>query len=92
MAEQQQPQQQPALAALFPNPPPFWQNFTPENIDRISELRVKEGGEKSRKRDPTKELPVRLLDLPPELRLLQPPEPPANDIYKVFGDNYNVRL
>jgi mediator of RNA polymerase II transcription subunit 7 len=91
MAEQQQPQQQPALAALFPNPPPFWQNFTPENLDRISELRAKEGGEKAKKHDPTKELPVRLLDLPPELRLLQPPEPPANDIYKVFGDNYNVR-
>ena len=84
-------QQQNALAAAFPAPPPFWQNFTPENLNRISELRAAQS-QASAKSDPAIELPIRLLDLPAELRCLQPPEPPAEGIYRCFGDQYNVRL
>jgi mediator of RNA polymerase II transcription subunit 7 len=87
MAEQPQPN---ALAAAFPTPPPFWQHFTPENLDRITELRVVQVGPASKSLDPATALPIRLLDLPPELRFLQPPEPPADGVYRVFGDVYNV--
>lgn len=83
MAEQHQAN---PLASAFPTPPPFWQNFTPENIARIAELREAQ----SSPSDPA--LPIRLLDLPPELRCLQPPEPPADGRYRCFGDIYNVRL
>jgi mediator of RNA polymerase II transcription subunit 7 len=88
MEEQQQ--QQNVLAAAFPAPPPFWQNFTPENLTCISELRASQS-QTSAKSDPATELPIRLLDLPAELRCLQPPEPPADGIYRCFGDLYNVR-
>jgi mediator of RNA polymerase II transcription subunit 7 len=83
-------QQQNVLAAAFPAPPPFWQNFTPENLNRISELRAVQS-QAFAKPDLATELPIRLLDLPAELRCLQPPEPPAEGIYRCFGDLYNVR-
>jgi len=84
--EEQQPN---TLAAAFPAPPPFWQNFTPENLNRITELRSAQS-QAPVTSDPATELPIRLLDLPPELRCLQPPEPPAEGIYRCFGDLYNM--
>jgi len=86
MDEQQQPS---SLAAAFPAPPPFWQSFTPENLTQITSLRAAQSLV-STKTDPAKELPIRLLDLPAELRCLQPPEPPAEGIYRCFGALYNV--
>jgi mediator of RNA polymerase II transcription subunit 7 len=80
------------LAATFPAPPPFWKEFTEENISRISELRAAQSGEGSKMSDPATSLPVRILDLPPELRFLQPPEEPTDGIYRSFGDIYNVRV
>src|SRR4051812_2476891 len=88
MEDQQQPN---PLASAFPNPPPFWQNFTPENLSRISEIRAQEHGTGSKSHDHSKELPARLLNLPPELRFLQPPPPLTEGIYRVFGDHYDVR-
>jgi mediator of RNA polymerase II transcription subunit 7 len=79
------------LAATFPAPPPFWKEFTEENLNRISELRVAQSGESVKKSDSADALPARILDLPPELRYLQPPEEPAEGIYRSFGDIYNVR-
>ncbi|KAF4631140.1 hypothetical protein G7Y89_g6993 [Cudoniella acicularis] len=86
---EEQPQSN-ALAAAFPAPPPFWKSFTPENLERISELRATQSEEGSKTHDPAKSLPARLLDLPPELRNLQPPTPPADGIYRCFGDTYNL--
>jgi mediator of RNA polymerase II transcription subunit 7 len=80
-----------ALASAFPTPPPFWQSFTPENTFRIEELRVAHAGPDYKATDPATTLPIRLLDLPAELRLLQPPEPPSDGTYRCFGDTYNVR-
>lgn len=95
MADQPPPN---ALAAAFPSPPPFYQHFTPENIQRIATLRAAQEAESSSlssdpkvsKPDDVTKAPLRLLDLPPELRFLQPPEPPANGIYRSFGDVFNV--
>ncbi|KAL3421646.1 hypothetical protein PVAG01_05802 [Phlyctema vagabunda] len=89
MAEQQQPN---ALGTTFPAPPPFWQNFTPENLDRIAELRAThpdaEGKKTKEKKEGAYTPPVRLLDLPAELRFLQPPEPPADGTWTCFGGRY----
>lgn len=78
------------LTAAFPAPPTFWQSFTPENLERISKLRASSTS-KSQSQDASS-LPARILDLPPELRYLQPPEPPAEGVYRCFGDVYNVRF
>jgi mediator of RNA polymerase II transcription subunit 7 len=87
MEEQQQ--QQPSLAAGYPAPPPFWQSFTPENLERISSLRAAQPSSSSL--DSATALPIRILDLPPELRYLQPPEPPTEGAFRVFGDPFFVR-
>ncbi|RGP76119.1 mediator of rna polymerase ii transcription subunit 7 [Fusarium sporotrichioides] len=85
MAEQQQEAQ--ALSSMFPNPPPFWQEFTPDKISRIQELRTayinQNGG------DP---LAVRVPDVPEDLINLQPPAEPADGRWRVFGDQYMVSL
>lgn len=88
MEEQQQPN---PLAPAFPTPPPFWQQFTPENIARIEELREEQHKTESKPATSDYTLPPRLLDLPAELRCLQPPEPPVNGKYRCFGDYYDVR-
>ena len=75
-----------ALTATFPTPPPFYQYFTPENISRIAELRAQETQSHSENTNAT----IRILDLPAELRYLQPPEPPSDRRYRCFGDVYNV--
>ena len=80
------------LAATFPAPPPFWREFSEDNLNRISELRVAQSGEASKTYDPAVSLPARILDLPPELRFLQPPEEPTTGVYRSFGDTYNVRI
>ncbi|KAH8684504.1 mediator complex, subunit Med7 [Tricladium varicosporioides] len=87
MAEESQP---PALTTAFPPPPPYWQSFTADNLDRISELRATQSGQNVKTFNPAKSLPVRLLELPPELRNLQPPEPPTDGKYRCFGDTYNL--
>ncbi len=94
MTEQQQSN---AVAAAFPSPPPFYQHFTSENLDRIAALRAAQqagsvtptSDSQSVQNGATKPA-LRLLDLPPELRFLQPPEPPAEGIYRSFGDVFNV--
>jgi mediator of RNA polymerase II transcription subunit 7 len=96
MAEQQPSN---ALAAAFPSPPPFYQHFTSENLDRIAALRAfkhTEGSDSALvlqstgSESLTPKAAIRLFDLPPELRFLQPPEPPAQGIFRSFGDVFNV--
>ncbi|KAI6712310.1 hypothetical protein B2J93_2106 [Marssonina coronariae] len=87
MDEQQQPS---SLATAFPHPPPFWRSFSPENLSQICALRAAQAGSSSKDHDASKSLPPRLLDLPPELRNLQPPEPPADGHYRCFGDPFWV--
>lgn len=98
MAEQQQ-QQSNALAAAFPSPPPFFQHFTIESIEFIAALRAAKQAESSELSSDPQNKPneasgtkqaLRLFDLPPELRFLQPPEPPAEGVYRSFGDVFNV--
>lgn len=81
MAEQE-PQ---SLASTYPNPPPFWKDFTSDRIDRIDELRaehIEQNGGNA--------LTLRIPDVPEELINLQPPAEPADGRWRVFGDQYMV--
>jgi hypothetical protein len=83
-------QQASSLAAAFPSPPPFWKSFTPENLTQIAALRSAELSFPRQPQDAAKEVPVRILDLPSELRYLQPPEPPVDGVHRCFGDPFRV--
>ncbi|KAF6832285.1 hypothetical protein CPLU01_06249 [Colletotrichum plurivorum] len=87
MADNPEEPSQNALASTFPNPPPFWRHFTPENINRIEDLR-KAQAEKDG--FAVKDLPARLPDIPEDLMNLQPPAEPAAGTWKVLGGNYTL--
>lgn len=95
MAEEERPTN--AVAATFPPPPHFYQSFTTENIERINELRAAEeakNGEKSTKlvESTSITLLTRSLNLPSELRFLQPPLPSADGSYRNFKTKHLVSL
>lgn len=89
MAQDQQQAQQ-TLVNTFPTPPPFYKHFTPKNLARVSQIRDQEPQATASEGNQTN-LAAKLLDLPPELRYLLPPEPPADGVYKSFGQTCNVR-
>lgn len=83
----QDPQQQSrsALASTWPNPPPFFHDFTDANLERFRQLAESQP-------TPDDGAPVRRIpDVPAELTNLQPPAEPADGNWRVFGDQYSVR-
>ncbi|ORX93585.1 MED7 protein-domain-containing protein [Clohesyomyces aquaticus] len=82
----QQPDDEPINSSFFPLPPPFYKQFTTENQKRLQDFKEAEGiyGEA----DTSPSLSAdQILKLPPELRFLVPPEPPAEDNeFRVFGE------
>ncbi|PSK54835.1 Mediator of RNA polymerase II transcription subunit 7 [Elsinoe australis] len=83
MAEQGQA---PAMAAPFPNPPPYYKHFTKENLARLSEIQKSQltaKGETGGTLDKSA--------MPEELRCLVPPEPPADGKYKSFGVQHDLK-
>lgn len=86
----EEPPQTNTIAASLPEPPPFFQHFTPSNIEKLASLRNSQP-EKSSHDDGTKQ--IRLLDLPPELQFLQPPVPPTEERgkFRCFGDVYYIK-
>ncbi|KAF2971556.1 hypothetical protein GQX73_g1967 [Xylaria multiplex] len=81
----EEPQQ---IASTWPPPPPFWKEFTPDNVARIEDLR-KEAAESSGIQNSSN---IRLgPGLPRELRNLQPPPEPENGEWRVFGDRYALK-
>ena len=92
MAEQGPPQ--PLMSAPFPAPPPFFKHFTSENIAKVEEL------QKTHTESAPKNAPLSYpasFTLPPDLRAAtlsyhNPPLPPPDGAYRLFGQNHNVRL
>jgi mediator of RNA polymerase II transcription subunit 7 len=72
---------------FFPPPPPFYQNFTTENQDRLQEVKKNAGIDIAADDSTSATLSAeQILALPAELRYLIPPEPPKDDEdFKVFG-------
>ena len=86
MADQDSQQQsRSALASTWPNPPPFFHDFTDENLGRFKALAESQPG--SDDGAPVKRIP----NVPADLANLQPPAEPADGTWRVFGDQYSVR-
>lgn len=69
--------QAPAVAAAFPDPPPYWKHFSKSNLSQLRELQRSDssaGGQA----------------LPDPLNYLVPPEPPADGRYRSFGVQNDV--
>ncbi|KAJ5925012.1 Mediator complex subunit Med7 [Penicillium verhagenii] len=85
MADPNQPR---AVNTAFAPPPPLWKHFTQENLNRLKEIKAEaskdENGQPNRNKQ-WSPAELRALDLPPELRLLVPPEIPTGE-YSVFGE------
>ena len=81
-----------ALGSILPVPPPFYKHFTVGNLARLKELKENaQAGDASAKiSESATETSQRILDLPPELRYLIPPSPPADGKWRNFGGNYDV--
>ncbi|KAJ9144119.1 Mediator of RNA polymerase II transcription subunit 7 [Pleurostoma richardsiae] len=84
MADQQPTQS--SLASTFPDPPPFWQDFTPEKISRIEELRKAAGAGVD-----AGATVARIPDVPGDLVNLQPPAEPQDGRWRCFGDLYTLK-
>jgi mediator of RNA polymerase II transcription subunit 7 len=80
-------QDQNSLASTFPDPPPFWKDFTPDRLAKIAELRAAY----AEKLDGDDEVPARIPNVPHDLMLLQPPAEPTDGRWRIFGDQYMVR-
>ncbi|KAF2870416.1 mediator of RNA polymerase II transcription subunit 7 [Massariosphaeria phaeospora] len=91
MADASQDEEQ--LVAYFPDAPPFYKHFTPGNQDRLKQLQKEAASDSHNDGTASPQLSAaQRLDLPPELRYLVPPEPPAMDEeYHVFGEPARLR-
>ena len=67
------------LTAAFPPPPPFYKQFTVENLAKLEDL---QGAEAESNKETTA--------LPKELQYLVPPPPPIEGSYHSFGGTYEV--
>ncbi|KAL1955719.1 hypothetical protein VTO42DRAFT_8191 [Malbranchea cinnamomea] len=77
------------VTAAFPPPPPFWKHFTPQNLEKLEELKKEAQGQaqgEHRKQRSWSTEALRALNVPPELRFLVPPEPPSSGAYSLFGE------
>ena len=76
-----------ALASTWPNPPPFFEDFTEEKLEQFRqfvESQPKAG-------DQSDNAPVaRIPNIPTDLINLQPPAEPEDGKWRVFGDQYTV--
>lgn len=87
MADQPQPG---TISAAFPAPPPFYKSFTSQNLERLQEHLESSGQPASPATQPTTAPLSAVLSLPPELRNLIPPPPPAEGKYRAFGTLHEV--
>ncbi|OIW25454.1 MED7-domain-containing protein [Coniochaeta ligniaria NRRL 30616] len=73
-------------SSTFPDPPPFWRDFTTDKIDRMESLR-------SRYADQTGldiSTIIRVPDVPDDLTNLQPPAEPADGKWRLFGEQLTL--
>ncbi|KAM3443809.1 hypothetical protein MY4824_000257 [Beauveria thailandica] len=79
-----------SLSSTFPNPPPFWRDFTADKVARYEQLRNEYDEDEAEKTatDENYKPQSRIPNLPEELMHLQPPDEPADGRWRVFGDQY----
>ncbi|ROT43814.1 mediator of RNA polymerase II transcription subunit 7 [Sodiomyces alkalinus F11] len=79
--------QQKTHASAFPDPPPFWKDFTPDNVAGLQQIRCERAAKDN---IPERELPARLPHVPEHLINLQPPAEPPSRTWRVFGGQYSL--
>lgn len=76
-----------ALASTWPNPPPFFEDFTEDKLDRFKQfVEAQPKSEDQSDNGPVRRIP----NVPADLVNLQPPPEPADGKWRVFGDHYSV--
>ncbi|KAM7208322.1 MED7 domain containing protein [Naviculisporaceae sp. PSN 640] len=70
------------VTALYPDPPPFWKDFTDENLARFHTLKQQYAAQHGWDVDTITRIP----DIPDDLTYLQPPAEPADLRWKVFDE------
>jgi len=88
-AQGQQEQGPEATGSFYPPPPYFWESFTPEKLAQLEELRDEQNGLQVTAGETSKT--AHLLNLPTELRFLQPPPPPTDGAWQCFGSNWTLK-
>ncbi|CAG8283232.1 unnamed protein product [Penicillium olsonii] len=80
--------QQRAVNTAFAPPPPLWKHFTPENTEKLDQIKTEASKDENGRPNKKKEWSapeLRALELPSELRYLVPPDIPEGQ-YSVFGE------
>ncbi|KAK8859108.1 MED7 protein-domain-containing protein [Apiospora arundinis] len=106
MADQNENQEMEDLdqvTSTWPRPPPFYKDFTATNLARLADLKREHAettnppfssssdNNATKKEDDDEDiLSQRLTGLPSNLRNLQPPLPPDEGAWRVFGDPYRL--
>ncbi|KAK7993312.1 PI31 proteasome regulator [Apiospora arundinis] len=106
MADQNENQEMEDLdqvTSTWPRPPPFYKDFTATNLARLADLKREhaettnppssssDNNNATKKEDEDYDiLSQRLTGLPSNLRNLQPPLPPDEGAWRVFGDPYRL--
>ncbi|AEO63885.1 ee9bddd4-1f46-43a9-8ad0-7291a999e545 [Thermothielavioides terrestris] len=70
------------VTALWPDPPPFWRSFTPQNLARYAQLKE----EYAQQRGISSDAVTRIPDVPDDLAYLQPPPEPQDGKWKSFSE------
>lgn len=87
--------EKPQTKANFPVPPPFFKHFTKDNIAQLRQIRKDngtsqstEGADDNTTSEDSKDIDITAL--PPNLRYLVPPPPPADGKWRTFGAQHDL--
>lgn len=85
MADQQQGIE---LSATFPDPPPFWRDFTPEKIEQYEDLKARYADQNGLDVSSVFRVP----NVPADLINLQPPPEPTTRKWRLFDEQIPLSL
>lgn len=84
------------LSAAFPAPPPFYKNFTPDNVAQLQLLKDEAKADANNNAVVDEQgsglTDEQFKNLLPELLYLIPPEPPKSGLYQCFGEAFDVSI